>query len=78
MYNNNKKYYQLDPNNYNLDYCTLSDIQVRDSLLNKKLILTEFYGKESGISDTIILNAEVTFYLMNVIFSIQKGIDLAS
>ncbi|WP_315957793.1 anthranilate phosphoribosyltransferase [Coxiella burnetii] len=77
IYNNKKKYYQLDPNDYNLNYCSLSDIQGGDSLLNKKLILTAFSGKESAISDTIIFNAGVAFYLMNVIFSIQEGINLA-
>jgi anthranilate phosphoribosyltransferase len=67
----------LDPQEFGLKPCTLSDLQGKDARYNADKILEALRGKKSPFADTIALNAGVAIYLYAKAKTIQDGIEIA-
>ncbi len=72
-----KKRYQLDPRDFGLRYCSLSDLQGGNPVLNRKLLLTALSSTDSPITETLLFNAGIAVNLINPEISIREGIQRA-
>ncbi len=53
----------LDPLEFGLAQCSITDLRGGDAKMNAQLLLDTFKGKPGPIADTLILNAAVALYL---------------
>jgi anthranilate phosphoribosyltransferase len=58
-----KTEYCIDPLNFGLARCHISDLRGGDAMHNAQLLLEIFKGKPGPIADTLILNAAVALYI---------------
>src|SRR5581483_531468 len=72
-----KHSFLLDPLEFGLKRCAISDLRGKDAQYNAKKMIEAFEGVESAFSDTMALNTGVACYLYGTVDSIQKGIELA-
>lgn len=70
--------FELDPKDYKLPYCVLSDIQGNDVQTNKELILNAMIGSPGPIQNTLILNAAAALYASDRVKSIHEGVMITS
>lgn len=75
------KEYILDPKQFGLARCTITDLRGGDAKTNAQLLLTVFSPKSAkkhqAIGDTLILNAAVALYLYGLHSSIADAIEHA-
>ncbi len=70
--------YSLNPNDFGLPYCRLSDLQGGTSSFNRTQLMKALSGEASSIHNTIIFNVGVALHLVNSTITIQEGITLAT
>jgi len=68
----------IDPTDYGLSYCDISDLQGGTAAMNAELLLNALAGKHKGITDTLILNAAVALYLYGLSPSIKEAVPTVS
>ncbi len=68
---------QIDPEKLGLSLCTLQDLQGGPAEVNQKIISEALSGKESPISDTLILNAAAAIYLYGPPKSLFDAVAIA-
>ena len=67
----------IDPMELGLKVCTLNDLKGKDVESNATTLRTVLSGKESALTDTLILNAATALFLYGATPSIEKGIERA-
>ncbi len=75
---NQKIEYSIDPLDYGLSRCQISDLRGGDAKLNAQLLLEAFEGNRGPIADTLILNAAVALYIYGLYPSITDAVVYAS
>ena len=65
----------IDPVKLGLKQCTLNDLSGKDAAFNAKALQEALSGKESGLADTLILNAAVALFLYGSADSMAEGIE---
>ncbi len=73
-----KREYVITPSDFDLLYCSLSDLQGGDAKMNAKILLETFKGKRGPVADTLILNAAVALYIYGLHSSIDEAVINAS
>lgn len=68
----------IDPVEFGLSYCRISDLQGGEAVTNAQLLLDAFRGKRKEIGETLILNAAVALYIYGIFSSIKEAIPFAS
>ncbi len=69
--------YAIDPLDFGLSRCTVTDLQGGDANRNAQLLLDTFKGKAGPIADTLILNAAVALYIYGLHPSIKEAVSHA-
>lgn len=69
------KKYVLDPEQLGLKKCSLNDLAGKDSHYNAHYIRQTLSGKETGLTDTLILNAAMGLYLYQAEQSLPDAIS---
>jgi anthranilate phosphoribosyltransferase len=70
--------YMIDPLDFGLSRCNITDLQGGNANVNARLLLDAFKGKGGPIADTLILNAAVALYLYGLSPSINEAVSYAS
>ncbi|MEN9450866.1 MAG: Anthranilate phosphoribosyltransferase [Pseudomonadota bacterium] len=72
--NQEKHEYLIDPLQFGLQRCTISDLRGGDAKINARLLLDAFKGKHGPIADTLILNTAVALYIYGLYPSISEAL----
>lgn len=64
----------IDPSHYGLRKCNMADLAGGDAYFNAQIIATTLNGKDTPLTDTLILNAGVALYLYCKVASIADGV----
>ena len=75
--NNTIHYRTIDPQDFNLPYCKISDLQGHSIAENTQILLNAFNGAENAVSNSIALNAAMGLYIYGQCDSLQTGFQLA-
>jgi len=67
----------IDPKDYGLSYCELSDLQGGGAAMNAKIIQVAFSGEKGPVADTIALNAGAALYVAEKARNIAQGVEMA-
>lgn len=67
----------LDPVELGFNLCTLDDLRGGNASQNAEILIDTFKGKESAVTDTIILNAAMAIYIYGLCPSLTESINLA-
>jgi anthranilate phosphoribosyltransferase len=70
--------YRIDPLDFGLPRCHITDLQGGDAAMNARLLLEVFKGKGGPIADTLVLNAAVALYIYGLAPSIKEAVSYAS
>jgi anthranilate phosphoribosyltransferase len=70
--------YTIDPLDFGLPRCSITDLQGGTASENAQLLLATFKGRGGPIADTLILNAAVALYIYGFYSSIKDAIAHAS
>jgi anthranilate phosphoribosyltransferase len=70
--------YTIDPIDFGLSRCNITDLQGGNAHVNAALLLDAFKGKAGPIADTLILNAAVALYIYGLHPSIEEAVSHAS
>lgn len=71
--NQEKNEYMIDPLQFGLQRCTITDLHGGDAEVNARLLLDAFKGKRGPIADTLILNTAVALYIYGLYPSISEA-----
>jgi len=69
--------YILDPLDFGLDRCSITDLQGGGASVNAQLLLNAFKRKKGPIADTLILNAAIAMYLYGMHLTIDESLQHA-
>lgn len=69
-----KMEYTIDPLDFGISHCDITDLQGGDAHANAALLLNAFKGKSGPIADTLILNAAVALYVYGLHPSIADAV----
>jgi anthranilate phosphoribosyltransferase len=64
----------IDPQQFDLQTCTIADLRGGNASINAGLLLEAFKGKRGPIADTLILNAAIALYLYGLHSSISEAL----
>lgn len=67
----------IDPEGLGLRFCSIQDLTGNDAKYNARIIQDTLSGIETGITDTLILNAAVGLFIYGKTSSIKEGVALA-
>ena len=70
--------YMIDPFDFGLSRCNITDLRGGDAKVNAQLLLETFKGKRGPIADTLILNAAVALYIYGTHASIAEAVSHVS
>ena len=73
-----KLQYIIDPLDFGLSRCKITDLQGGNANMNARLLLDVFKGKGGPVADTLILNAAVALYIYGLCSSIAEAVSYAS
>jgi len=64
----------IDPKEFGLSYCTISNLRGGNADENAKILRGVFSGKKGAVADTLVLNAAVALYLYGIHSSIAAAV----
>lgn len=67
----------IDPTELGLRTCSTKDLSGDDAAYNAKIITDTLSGIETGITDTLILNAAVALFIYGKVLTIKEGVNVA-
>ena len=70
--------YSVDPGDFGLPRCAISELRGGDPLENANLLRRAFQGQPGPIANTLILNAAVALYISGLCPSVSAAIPQAS
>ncbi len=73
-----KHEYMIDPLQFGLQRCTITDLRGGEAEINACLLLDTFKGKRGAIANTLILNTAVALYIYGLYPSISEALLHAS
>lgn len=71
------RHYTIDPRDFGLPYCTISDLQGGLPTENATILYKAFQGKKSAVADSLSLNAGMALYIYGLAKNIKEGIALS-
>ncbi len=77
VFKNKKKRFIFDPKEFGFKRCEKKDLEGGDPQFNAKELLKALRGKESPLSDSLILNAGCALYVFGKVKNLQEGMKIA-
>ncbi|MCC2624461.1 MAG: trpD [Burkholderiales bacterium] len=69
--------FEIDPEEYGLEKCTLEDLHGEDALYNSRVIEQTLSGVKTGLTDTLLLNVAVALFVFGKVANIKDGVVMA-
>lgn len=73
----NIHYYTIDPKDFDLPYCELSELQAHSIEESKNMLIGAFNGAQGPVSDSLALNAGMGLYVYGKCPSLLEGFHMA-